>query len=128
MGLNWSTPLSPLQIETNFHYASWDKKNYDPACLHKINIERFDTEIIQSELKKFHLPADCEEKITRVISHYHENEDKMLIKKIDGFLFYKSQVPLLEIYNSNAEKDRNLEKNGPHKDRLYSLKFDINSL
>ena len=67
-------------------------------------------------------------KINYLLSHYAQNEERMLIKIIDSLLIYKGIIPLMEIQNRGANDYRKTKDTHYRSDRFYSVKFDISLL
>ena len=67
-------------------------------------------------------------KINCLLSHYSQNEERMLIKIIDSLLIYKGMIPLMEIQNQGANDYRKTKDKYYRSDRFYSVKFDISLL
>ncbi len=109
-----------------FNYEINDRLTYDPSCLHKITINDFVVDDILPELNDSDLSTNDKHKIISILCYYDQNKEKLQIKKMDGLIFYKGGLPLLEIYNSNAIMCLQKKKSSEEK-FSYTLSCNINN-
>ena len=94
--------FDPLKNESNFHLQSHIPR-YKSNCVNHIIFDHlnYDEMLLKVDL----IDASCQQKelISKIISHYQNNENHLIVRQVSSFIFFDDHLPLLEISIKNTD-------------------------